>query len=87
MINSKFIFKGSKIDSLDKLSEVLSIDIDELTNVLLLEDEAKYRASFIQKSNGKLRNIYNPCASLRKIQRRIKNRIFGLCCTEMDPEI
>ncbi|MBJ8440093.1 reverse transcriptase family protein [Acinetobacter junii] len=77
MINSKFIFKGSKIDSLDKLSEVLSIDIDELTNVLLLEDEAKYRASFIQKSNGKLRNIYNPCASLRKIQRRIKNRIFA----------
>ncbi|MBN6539738.1 reverse transcriptase family protein [Acinetobacter pittii] len=76
MIKSKYIYKGSKIDSLDKLSEVLSIDIDELTNVLLLEDEAKYKAGFIKKSNGKLRNIYNPSTSLRKIQRRIKNRIF-----------
>ncbi|WP_038345310.1 reverse transcriptase family protein [Acinetobacter sp. A47] len=76
MINSKYIFKGSKIDSLDKLSEVLDIDIDELTNALLLEDEAKYKAGFVKKSNGKLRNIYNPNTILRKIQRRIKNRIF-----------
>jgi RNA-directed DNA polymerase len=76
MINSKYIFKGSSIDTLDKLSEVLDIDIDELTNVITLDDEAKYRTGYVKKSNGKLRNVYNPNTSLRKIQRRIKNRIF-----------
>lgn len=74
---TKIIYKGGPI-SRSELSTVLGVDEIELDFILMLEDEAKYKSSQLVKNDGRFRNINNPSPIVRKIQRKIKNRIFSL---------
>lgn len=75
-MNTKFEFLGSPIRDIDHLAEVLDIDTQEILYAIQIEDEAKYSSRTIAKKDGRERTVYNPKPIFRKIQRRIKNRIF-----------
>ncbi|MEJ5132445.1 reverse transcriptase family protein [Acinetobacter sp. MYb177] len=75
-MNTKFEFLGSPIKDIDHLAEVLDIDIQDILYAMQIEDEDKYSSRTIAKKDGRERTVYNPKPIFRKIQRRIKNRIF-----------
>ncbi|HEK2789086.1 reverse transcriptase family protein [Proteus mirabilis] len=68
----------SAINSIDSLCSTLSITRTELETVLTTPDKERYTPSAVEKSDGSIRNVYNPKSSIRKIQRRINRRIFNI---------
>lgn len=74
---TKVKYIGSPI-SRSNLSIALGIDDIDLDYLLVLDDEAKYKSTQLIKNDGRIRNINNPSPIVRKIQRKIKNRIFNL---------
>lgn len=70
-------FKASPIKNFEDLVEALGISSDELSNALYMDDQDRYKSSEIIKKDGGIRIVFKPCSLLRKIQRRIKNRIFN----------
>lgn len=77
-MNTKFKFLGSPIKDIDHLAKVLDVDIEDILYAVQMEDEYKYSSRTIAKKDGRERTVYNPKPIFRKIQRRIKNRIFSL---------
>lgn len=75
-MNTKFEFLGSPIRDIDHLAVVLDIDIQDILYAVQIEDDNKYSSRTIAKKDGRERTVYNPKPIFRKIQRRIKNRIF-----------
>lgn len=71
-----FVFNAGPIKTFEDLVNALDITSDELTNALYLDDEDRYKTREIIKKDGRIRYVHNPNQLIRKIQRRIKNRIF-----------
>ncbi len=65
------------IQNLDNLCDALGISREELDTALSLTDEDRYVEIKLRKKNGSTRIVYNPHPKLRRIQRRIKNRILS----------
>lgn len=65
------------IQNLDNLCDALGFSRAELDSVLAIPDEDRYVEIKLRKKNGTPRLVYNPHPSLRRIQRRIKNRILS----------
>lgn len=76
-MNTKFEFLGSPIKDIDHLAKILDVDIEDILYAVQIEDEDKYSSRTIAKKDGRERIVYNPKPIFRKIQRRIKNRIFS----------
>jgi RNA-directed DNA polymerase len=66
---------SESISSLPSLCRALDITPEELKNAINLPD--KYEKLSRPKSDGSLRIVYNPRPLIRKIQRRINNRILS----------
>lgn len=75
-MRTKIKFKAGPLHTVADLAEALDLDVSDLEYVLMLEGEARYKETKIQKADGRIRQIYKPCTLIRKIQRRIKNRLF-----------
>ncbi|MCF6434587.1 reverse transcriptase family protein [Pseudoalteromonas sp. MMG022] len=67
---------GNSISSIKNLCLALDIDESELDEISQLGDD-RYVKSEVPKSSGGVRVVYNPHRTLRKVQRRINNRIFN----------
>lgn len=67
---------SSSIATRANLVAALGISDAELSDVLDLSDDERYKRIVKHKPNGEERIVFNPTKSVRKIQRRIKNRIF-----------
>ena len=76
-MNTKFEFLGSPIKDIDHLATILDVDIEDILYAVQIKDEDKYSSRTIAKKDGRERTVYNPKPIFRKIQRRIKNRIFS----------
>ena len=77
LISSNFVKTTSNsISTRKNLVDALDILEAELNYVLDLPGDARYTRISKQKPNGEERVVYNPRNEVRKIQRRIKNRIF-----------
>jgi len=68
---------NQSISCFDNLCETLDISCHEFIQALCIEDDDKYVSKQIPKKGGGFRTVYNPHYRLRKIQRRINNRIFS----------
>lgn len=66
----------NSISSIQNLCSALDITESELNEVRALGSES-YTQSEIPKSSGGIRRVHNPHYKLRRIQRRINNRIFN----------
>ncbi|PSE45904.1 RNA-directed DNA polymerase [Acinetobacter nosocomialis] len=75
-MNTKFEFLGSPIKDIDHLAEILDLDINDILFAAQLDDADRYTSRSIAKPDGRERIVYNPKPIFRKIQRRIKNRLF-----------
>lgn len=75
--NINIKFNAGPIKKFEDLVDILGISSEELTIALYLDQDDRYKSSEIIKNDGRIRFVYNPCQLLRKIQRRIKNRIFN----------
>lgn len=67
---------SNSISTRGNLVNALDISNSELDYVLGLSGEDRYKRILKFKPNGEERIVYNPTNEVRKIQRRIKNRIF-----------
>lgn len=67
---------SSSISTRANLVKALGISDAELNDVLILSGDSRYKKIVKAKPNGEERIVYNPNKLVRKIQRRIKNRIF-----------
>ncbi|MCI0913614.1 reverse transcriptase family protein [Pseudomonas putida] len=80
MIDARFVnpikLSADSISSVSSLCDVLDISQKELGEVLALSGEERYSSKEISKAGGKSRIVHNPHKLVRKIQRRINNRIF-----------
>lgn len=72
------IISKNKISRVDNFCQVLDISREELEAIIQLNDEDKYLEpkTLAFKKNGKKRLVKCPIQPLRKIQKRINNRIF-----------
>ncbi|MBE3868265.1 RNA-directed DNA polymerase [Vibrio parahaemolyticus] len=72
------IIPKNKISKVDNFCQVLDISREELEAIIQLNDEDKYLEpkTLAFKKNGKKRLVKCPIQPLRKIQKRINNRIF-----------
>lgn len=68
---------SESIGSLSGLCKALHITEEELREAISLPEQEKYKELTRPKSDGSLRVVHNPCPPIRKIQRRINNRIFS----------
>ena len=66
----------NSISSIKNLCRALDLTESEINEVRALGSDS-YIQSEIPKSSGGLRRVYNPHYKLRKVQRRINNRIFN----------
>ena len=65
------------IQNVPNLCSALSINSDELNFLIGLDGCARYSKIKLFKPNGDIRVVYDPHPLLRRVQRRIKNRIFS----------
>jgi len=68
---------SESIGSLVGLCKALNITEEELREAISLPEQEKYKELTRPKSDGSLRFVHNPAPPIRKIQRRINNRIFS----------
>ncbi|MFP7605444.1 reverse transcriptase family protein [Serratia quinivorans] len=62
--------------SLQSLSSALNIPLSELMLAQSFSCDKRYEKIELKKINGDVREVYNPNFLIRKIQKRINNRIF-----------
>lgn len=78
-IPSRYFYRkktNNVISNVANLANALGVTESELKRVSNLKDSEKYKISYITKSDGRQRQIHNPCKEIRNIQRRINHRIF-----------
>lgn len=68
--------RAASLRSLQSLSSALDISLSELAQAKEMPCNERYKKIEINKSNGDFRVVYNPNYLIRKIQKRINNRIF-----------
>lgn len=70
---------NQSISNLSSLAHVLGVSETEIIKVCNMPFEEKYLPlqKELYKSDGSPRSAFNPCPDLRKLQRRINNRIFS----------
>jgi RNA-directed DNA polymerase len=66
----------NSISSIANLSAALDLTEQEINDALSLPSSEKYVKANVPKADGSVRNVYKPHHLIRKIQRRINNRIF-----------
>lgn len=66
------------IFSVANLLSALGISQEDYNKIQELKDNDRYTPIRLKKKNGDLRTVYDPHPLIRKIQRRIKSRIFNL---------
>lgn len=79
MTNSLQLFRkttSAPIKTIGKLIDVLEITEAELNRVLELKVDERYSSLIKIKSNGEQRIVFNPVNEVRRVQKRIKNRIL-----------
>lgn len=62
--------------SLQSLSSCLDITLVDLNTAILMSPQQRYKKKQVKKINGELRDVYDPHQLIRRIQKRINNRIF-----------
>jgi RNA-directed DNA polymerase len=72
-----FKVASGSISSLDNLAKALGLEISDFEKVWDIPENDRYKFKEIDKSSGGKRLVYNPCAEVRRIQRRINTRIFS----------
>ena len=65
------------IYSVDNLLAALGISDEDYSKIQALETKDRYTAISLYKKNGDKRVVYDPHPLIRKIQRRIKSRLFN----------
>ena len=68
---------SGSLASISSLCATLDITQTELNDVLAMSAEERYSSLTVPKAGGKERLVFNPHRLLRRIQRRINNRILG----------
>jgi RNA-directed DNA polymerase len=77
MTNTSFQLKSeNKIASVHNLLKALDLTPQEIDQADMLPSDERYTEKHVAKSDGTERIVYKPHFLIRKIQRRIKNRIF-----------
>lgn len=66
----------NSLRSLQSLSSALDISLQELEMAKNMPCNIRYKKIELKKVNGDIRDVYNPHSLIRKIQKRINNRIF-----------
>lgn len=72
-----FKVAAGSISSVDNLARALGLEVSDFEKVWDIPESDRYKSKEIDKSSGGKRVVYNPCAELRRIQRRINTRIFS----------
>ncbi|MDR7940806.1 hypothetical protein RIU82_12770 [Enterobacter soli] len=62
--------------SLQSLSSCLDITLADLNTAISMSPQQRYKKKQVKKINGELRDVYDPHQLIRRIQKRINNRIF-----------
>ncbi|MDU7376989.1 MAG: reverse transcriptase family protein [Enterobacteriaceae bacterium] len=62
--------------SLHSLSSCLDIPLSDLVLARAMPGEQRYKRKQVKKINGDVRDVYDPHPLIRRIQKRINNRIF-----------
>ncbi|WP_241669201.1 hypothetical protein [Pantoea agglomerans] len=62
--------------SMHSLSSCLDISLGDLNEARALTSELRYKKKEVKKINGDTRDVYDPHQLIRRIQKRINNRIF-----------
>lgn len=78
-IPSKYHYRkktNNVISNVANLANALGVSEVELKRISNLKDSDKYQIFYINKSDGRQRQIHKPCKDIRNIQRRINHRIF-----------
>lgn len=71
-----FSKSNAPISTLLKLSQTLSISVDELREIEALPDDEKYTRKDLPKADGSNRVVYSLHPKMRLVQSRINKRIF-----------
>ncbi|WP_410736815.1 reverse transcriptase family protein [Citrobacter freundii] len=66
----------NSLRSLHSLSSCLDIPLSELATAKAMPAELRYKKKQVKKINGDFRDVYDPHPLIRRIQKRINNRIF-----------
>lgn len=72
-----FKVAAGSISSVDNLARALGLEVSDFEKVWDIPESDRYKSKEIDKSSGGRRVVYNPCAELRRIQRRINTRVFS----------
>lgn len=72
-----FKVASGSISTVDNLARALGLEISDFENIWDIPESSRYKSKGIDKSSGGQRIVYNPCAALRRVQRRINTRIFS----------
>lgn len=62
--------------SLHSLSSCLNISLSDLNEAREMPSHLRYKKKQVKKINGDSRDVYDPHPLIRRIQKRINNRIF-----------
>lgn len=65
------------IASLPSLCSTLGLSEDELNYALSIAESERYTPKEVSKAGGKVRVVFNPHIAIRRVQRRINERIFS----------
>lgn len=73
------IFKATthSIATVDNLAKALGLNVSDFERIWEIPENERYKQQEIPKTSGEHRVVYNPCHSLRVVQRRINTRIFS----------
>lgn len=66
----------NSLRSLHSLSSCLNIPLSDLNLARTMTSEERYKKKQVKKINGDYRDVYDPHPLIRRIQKRINNRIF-----------
>lgn len=70
------IIPSFRINSQDKLQQILGLTRSDFERAALLSEHEKYSPKEVAKSSGTTRIVYRPHPYIRKIQQKINKRIF-----------
>lgn len=66
----------NSLRSLHSLSSCLNISLSDLNEAREMPSHLRYKKKQVKKINGDFRDVYDPHPLIRRIQKRINNRIF-----------
>lgn len=67
---------AQSLRSLQSLSSCLDITLADLKTAIAMPSHQRYKKKQVKKINGEFRDVYDPHQLIRRIQKRINNRIF-----------